>query len=115
MRRRHHFTPANARPERGPSGLRVFSLHPGIVDAEGGRGMMVDAFAPFAKDKAALTGGWTLYLQKLEADFLRGGYVSASWDVTEMEEHRDEIVEKKLLKLGFLNAALGPGGYKWTA
>ncbi|KAF2496875.1 NAD(P)-binding protein [Lophium mytilinum] len=94
--------------------LRVFSVHPGIVAAEGGRGAVADHFTPFAKDKPALTGGLTLYLQTPAAEHLKGGFVSANWDVTEMEKHKEEIVEGKLLRLGFINAKLGPGGVEWA-
>jgi hypothetical protein len=34
-------------------------------------------------------------------------------DVEGMEKHRDEIKEKKLLKLAFLNGKLGPEGHAW--
>ncbi|KAF2790239.1 NAD(P)-binding protein [Melanomma pulvis-pyrius CBS 109.77] len=93
--------------------IRTFSVHPGIVEAEGGRGAVVDNFTPFAKDKQALTAGLTLYLQKPKADFLRGGFISTNWDVEEMEKHKDEIVEGKLLKLAFLGAKLGAEGHPW--
>ena len=33
--------------------------------------------------------------------------------VEEMEKHREEIVEKKLVKLGFLGAKLGGEGHPW--
>lgn len=92
----------------------MFSIHPGIVEAENGRGAVVDAFTPFAKDKQALTAGFTLWLQKEEADFLRGGFVSVNWDVNEMKVHHKEIIEGKLLKLAFLNAQLGPEGHPWS-
>ena len=92
----------------------MFSVHPGIVEVEeGGRGAVIGAFTPFAKDKQALTAGFTLYLQKPEADYLRGGWVSVNWDVTEMEEHRDEIKEGKLLQTAMLNAKLSPEGHPW--
>ncbi|KAF2872885.1 hypothetical protein BDV95DRAFT_359396 [Massariosphaeria phaeospora] len=93
--------------------MRVFSLHPGIVEAEGGRGGYVENFVPFAKDKQALSAGFTMYLQKPEADYLRGGFVSVNWDVEEMEQHKEEIIEGKLLKLAFLGAKLGPEGHPW--
>lgn len=52
--------------------LRVFSLHPGIVYAAD-RGMVVDAFSPFAKDSQELVGGMSLWLGiGSKADFLRG-------------------------------------------
>lgn len=91
----------------------MFSVHPGIVEAKNGRGAVVDSFTPFAKDKQALTAGVTLYLQKSDADFLRGGFVSVNWDAEEMAEHKDDIKERKLLKLAFLGATLGPEGHPW--
>lgn len=112
-RRTSSFQFPNADKSSELPNLRVFSLHPGIVEAAGGRGAIVDHFTPFAKDKQALTAAFTLYLQKPEADFLRGGYVSVNWDVDEMEQHKAEITEGKLLKLGFLNAKLGPDGFTW--
>ncbi|KAG8165427.1 hypothetical protein KVR01_005702 [Diaporthe batatas] len=94
-------------------GLRVFSIHPGMVEAEKGRGMVVPPFLPFSKDKAALTGGLSVYLSTEKADFLKGGYIHANWDVEELEKHQEEIAEKKLIKLAFLNGQLQPGGYPW--
>lgn len=95
--------------------LRVFSVHPGMVEAENGRGMVVEALLPFSKDKAGLTGALAVYLTTTKADFLRGGYIHANWDVEELESHKDEIAEKKLIKLGFINGAMQPGGYPWSA
>ena len=94
--------------------LRVFSIHPGIVEVENGRGMVANSFTPFAKDKAALTGGATLFLQTPAAEFMRGGFYSVNWDIDEMIRHQDEIKDKKLLQLAFLNGALAPGGYQWS-
>ncbi|ORY06400.1 hypothetical protein BCR34DRAFT_571398 [Clohesyomyces aquaticus] len=93
--------------------IRSFSLHPGIVAVENNRGGVVEMFTPFAKDKAMLTGGISLWLQKPEADFLRGGFFSVNWDVEEMLAHKEEIVEKRLVKLGFVGAELGPEGHPW--
>jgi NAD(P)-dependent dehydrogenase (short-subunit alcohol dehydrogenase family) len=95
-------------------GLRVFSAHPGMFVAENGRGMVVEAFAPFTKDTAALTGGLIVYLSTPEADFLKGGYIHANWDVEELEQHKNEIVEKRLVDLAFLNGQLQMGSYPWS-
>ncbi|KAK9413327.1 putative NAD(P)-binding protein [Seiridium unicorne] len=95
--------------------LRVFSIHPGMVVSENGRGMIVEPFIPFTKDTAALTGGLTLYLATPKAEFLKGGYIHANWDVEELEQHKDEIVEKKLVRLAFLNGQLQPGGHPWAS
>ena len=99
--------------EKHPN-LRVFSIHPSIVEAEGGRGMVVPYFTRFAKDKRLLTDGVTLYLQKLVADHLRGVFLSVNWDVAELDERKGEIVDKEPLKLSFLNATLSPCGYAWS-
>lgn len=86
-----------------------------MVEAEGGRGMVVPPLTPFAKDKGLLFGGVSLYLTKPEADFLRGGFVSVNWDLKELEVHKGEVTEKKLMKMAFLNGQLAPGGYGWAS
>ncbi|KAK7190301.1 hypothetical protein DPSP01_006125 [Paraphaeosphaeria sporulosa] len=96
------------------SNVRVFSIHPGIVEAKDGRGTVIDAMTPFAKDQPELTGAFTLYLLKPEADVLRGGYVSVNWDVEEIEKHGDEIKTGRLLRLGHINAKVGPDGHPWA-
>ncbi len=59
--------------------LRVFSVHPGIVaQTDSKRGMVVDAFTPFAHDNGIQTGGVTLYLATPKADYLRGSFVSVN-------------------------------------
>jgi NAD(P)-dependent dehydrogenase (short-subunit alcohol dehydrogenase family) len=95
--------------------LRTFSVHPGIVESSAGRGAVVDAFTPFAKDTQALTAGVTLYLQRPESDVLRGGFFSVNWDVDEVQQHKEEIAEGELLRLGFIKAKLGPEGHPWSA
>lgn len=84
-----------------------------MVEAEEGRGMVVPPLTPFAKDKGLLFGGVSLFLSKPEADFLRGGFFSVNWDIEEVEAHKGEVTEKKLVKLGFLNGQLALGGYSW--
>lgn len=71
---------------------------PGITVTE----ISSDAFLPYALDHVELTGMLALYLAQPRADYLRGGMISVTWDVEEMEAYREEIVEKKLLKLSWL-------------
>ncbi|KAK0642624.1 Short chain dehydrogenase andI [Lasiodiplodia hormozganensis] len=95
--------------------LRVFSVHPGLVEAEHGRGMVVPSFTPFAKDKAALTAGLSLFLATdPRAEMLTGTFLSANWDVDEVLDHVDEIVDQKLLNVA-VGAKLGPDGHPWAA
>jgi hypothetical protein len=57
----------------------VFTVHPGIVGVtETGRGIAVDALAPFALDKGVQAGGLSLYLAQPKADYLRGSFVSVN-------------------------------------
>ncbi|KAI1356051.1 NAD(P)-binding protein [Xylaria sp. FL0043] len=91
-------------------GIRVFSLMPGIVQT----GMLVDALKPYAKDSAALSGSWTLFLSTPRAEWMRGGILSVNWDIEEMEAHKDQIVGENLLSRAFMNAKLGKDGHPWT-
>ncbi|PVH80210.1 NAD(P)-binding protein [Cadophora sp. DSE1049] len=78
--------------------LRVFTTMPGIVMTA----MQQEAFFPFAKDHADLTGMLALYLVQPRADFLKGSMVSVNWDVEELEEHKGEIVQKKALMTSWM-------------
>lgn len=75
--------------------------------------MVFPPLTPFAKYKGLLFGGVSLFLQNPEADFLRGGFFSVNWDLEELEAHKGEVTEKKLIKLAFLNGQLALGGYSW--
>ncbi|KAH7304843.1 hypothetical protein BKA65DRAFT_204865 [Rhexocercosporidium sp. MPI-PUGE-AT-0058] len=91
--------------------LRTFTLSPGITQT----GMTNDIFRPFAKDDVEMSGMMALYLAQERADFLKGGFVSINWDVKEMEQNKEEIVKKGLLKLSWLPARLGEGGHPFGA
>jgi NAD(P)-dependent dehydrogenase (short-subunit alcohol dehydrogenase family) len=56
------------------TGIRVFSLMPGIVLT----GMTVDSLKPYAKDSAELSGNWTLFLSTPRAEWMRGGLLSVN-------------------------------------
>jgi hypothetical protein len=59
-----------------------------------------------------LPAGLNLYLASPRADFLRGRYTTANWDVDELEAHKAEIVQKNLLRADLV-ASYGPSGYQW--
>ena len=46
-----------------------------------------------------LAAGTAVYLALPQAHFLSGRYMSANWDVDELELRKDEIVKKDLLKI----------------
>jgi NAD(P)-dependent dehydrogenase (short-subunit alcohol dehydrogenase family) len=91
--------------------LRAFSLSPGIVLTA----LTHETFKPFAKDHIDMPGMFTVYLSQKRADYLRGRYVGINWDIKEMEEHKEEIVKKNLLKMQWISAQLGAGGHPWDA
>jgi NAD(P)-dependent dehydrogenase (short-subunit alcohol dehydrogenase family) len=81
------------------------ALHPGIVAT----GMVQPAFEKFALDTPELVGGvgaWLAGWKGPDRSFLNGRFVSANWDVENLVERKDEIVEKDLLKMA-LNAKMG--------
>ena len=41
--------------------------------------------------------------------------VSVNGDYEEMEEHKEEILEKGLIRLAFMGANSGNGGHPWEA
>ncbi|RFU33726.1 hypothetical protein B7463_g2646, partial [Scytalidium lignicola] len=88
--------------------IRVFSVHPGIIPTAMGK-----AFGGAAKDTVELAAGMNLYLASPKADYLRGRYITANWDVDELEQHQSEIQEKGLFQVR-LSADYGPEGYKWN-
>ena len=46
-----------------------------------------------------LAAGVAVYLASPQAKFLSGRYMSANWDVDELEARKDEITERNLLKI----------------
>ncbi|KAJ8111003.1 hypothetical protein OPT61_g6295 [Boeremia exigua] len=90
--------------------VRCFSVFPGLVATE----MPPVQYREFAKDDPMLTGGLTLFLSTSRANWLSGGCVSVNWDFEEMERHREEILEKGLIRLAFTGASFGKGGHPWA-
>lgn len=80
--------------------MRIFTVHPGDVPTD----LLPSDYHVQAVDPPELTGGMTLYLSTPQGGFLRGSFVSVSWDV-------EEIEKKRLLNTAFLNAKLGLCGY----
>lgn len=67
--------------------------------------MLKDSFAPFAHDTPELVGGlatWLAAWQGEDRNFLSGRYLSANWDVEDIVKRKEEIVEKRLLKMNLM-------------
>ncbi|KAF2476655.1 NAD(P)-binding protein [Lindgomyces ingoldianus] len=53
----------------------------------------------FCEDTVELPAGTAVYLASPQAQFLSGRYMSANWDVDELEARKDEVIEKNLLRI----------------
>ncbi|GAA5858638.1 hypothetical protein JCM8547_001401 [Rhodosporidiobolus lusitaniae] len=73
--------------------VRTFAIHPGGVQTKLATGHPFDL-----PDQPELAAGLALWLATQDkADFLRGKYVSANWDVDELIAKKDEILKGDLL------------------
>jgi len=89
--------------------IRSFAIHPGIIYTDMSVGSPI---APHSIDTVDLAGGYMLYLASPRADYLRGRYSTANWDVDEMEAHKDEITAGQMLKIGLI-VEYGLEGHEW--
>ncbi|KAI8632266.1 NAD(P)-binding protein [Xylariaceae sp. FL1651] len=78
-------------------GLIALSVHPGdvLTDAVG---QVPEEWIPIFKDKPQLAGDTLVWLAKERREWLNGRFVSVTWDMQELEQRRDEIMSKDLLK-----------------
>ncbi|KAI0436300.1 hypothetical protein F4803DRAFT_572730 [Xylaria telfairii] len=76
--------------------LAAYTVNPGLVCTDA----TLEAFAPYAKDTAALVGSVTVYLSAIQPNHLKGRHLSVNWDVEELEARKEEIEKSNLLTLG---------------
>ncbi|BGP31109.1 hypothetical protein JCM10296v2_002873 [Rhodotorula toruloides] len=78
--------------------VRTFAMHPGGVMTKLARDSMPPDTHGLLNDTPKLAAGFAVWLAtQSDADFLRGRYVSANWDVSELLAKKGEIVENNLL------------------
>lgn len=82
-------------------GLLSWSVHPGAVNSEMAAETTPEVFKPYLTDTPDLCGAFCTWLSRAgnEREWLCGRLVSAKYDVGELEERKDEVVSKDLLKL----------------
>lgn len=70
--------------------IRIFCVHPGSVATQ----LNTESLPPSApKDPSGLAAATILYLTSGKADYLSGRYVSATWDLGEVErDWKEKIV-----------------------
>ncbi|GJN92775.1 hypothetical protein Rhopal_005813-T1 [Rhodotorula paludigena] len=79
-------------------GIRCFAFHPGAIPTDFAKASIPQEYHFILSDTAALAAGFALWLAtQPAADFLRGRYVSATWDVDQLVAKKQEIEDKDLL------------------
>jgi short-subunit dehydrogenase len=92
--------------ENKNKGVRVHSFHPGVVltDAVRGFGMTEETMD---WEDVQLSGQFGVWLASKEAEFLKGRFVWANWDVEEMIKRKFEFeLDSDLLKSGLVGATI---------
>ena len=82
--------------DHGEDGIKCFAIHPGGVATELGKAMP-EHMHEYLVDAPELAAGFAVWLTSGQADWAAGRYLSATWDVGDLEAMKDAIVENDLL------------------
>jgi len=80
------------------AGVMAFAVHPGMVSTNPPPGMP-EMWLQVMDDDVGLCGAFLVWLTKEKREWLSGRYISANWDVEELEGMKEEIVKGDKLKL----------------
>ena len=79
-------------------GVVAYAVHPGMVLTSPPPGMP-EMWLPAMQDDVGLCGAFLVWLTKEKREWLSGRYVSANWDVEELEGMKEQIVKGDKLKM----------------
>ncbi len=82
--------------DHGADGIKCYAIHPGGVATELGRAMP-DHMHDYLIDAPELAAAFVVWLSSGEADWAKGRYLSATWDVPELADIKDDILENDLM------------------
>lgn len=82
--------------DHGEDGIKCFAMHPGGVATTLGMNMPENLHANLV-DEPELAAGFAVWLCSGQADWAKGRYLSANWDVGELVALKDEILTDDLL------------------
>jgi NAD(P)-dependent dehydrogenase (short-subunit alcohol dehydrogenase family) len=82
--------------DHGADGIKCFAIHPGGVATELGLSMP-EGLHQYLNDNPMLAASFVVWLASGQADWAKGRYLSATWDVTELTKMKDKILAEDLL------------------
>ncbi|OSS45388.1 hypothetical protein B5807_10229 [Epicoccum nigrum] len=82
-------------------GVLAVAVHPGAVLTEMAAQTAPESMMPYLTDDVGLCGAFCVWLSKEKRMWLNGRLVSATWDVDELMEKKENIVAEDLLKISF--------------
>ena len=82
--------------DHGEDGVKCFAIHPGGVPTELARNMP-ESLHSYLVDEPELAAGFIVWLCSGKADWAKGRYLSATWDVEELLQMKDQIIDDDLL------------------
>ncbi|KAK1547885.1 3-oxoacyl-(acyl-carrier-protein) reductase [Colletotrichum paranaense] len=80
-------------------GLLAFSLNPGAIKTEITKGGLPDHLRDSLPDKPEIAGDTIVWLAAERQEWLAGRYVSCPWDMGELMQMKNTIIEEDKLKL----------------
>jgi NAD(P)-dependent dehydrogenase (short-subunit alcohol dehydrogenase family) len=82
--------------DHGEEGIKCFAVHPGGVLTVLAKNMPKELHANLV-DEPDLAAGFIVWLCSGQADWAKGRYLSSNWDIDELMQLKDRIVEDDLL------------------
>ncbi len=82
--------------DHGNDGVKCFAIHPGGVATHLAKNMPKDIHQ-YLVDAPELPAGFIVWLCSGEADWAKGRYLSCNWDVDQLLEMKDKILNDDLL------------------